>query len=880
VTQVVCGKYCDGCPLQGERPRQTEGEPKQGAFFFITEAPGEKQYSRNHFLSHRAQELIEQALQFVRLDSRDVYMTPVIKCGHDPDKFTAKERRAIFQHCTQYLEDEMKEARPEVIIPLGGNAASFVANRAVKITKVRGVPYRDEIGRLILPMLNPNQVILYPQYQSTFKSDFATLARLIDYDYDIESSSDASRGQYKYIEDLTFLINQNPHTVAFDTETSGLRWYEPGFKILSMQFSIRPGEAYTLVWDHPERPRSRQEKAKLKEQLKKLLCHPRVKVVGQNLKFDTVGLYTQTGLRLRIGGDTLMLAALLDENAVTKNLDDLIKRHVPAMAGYADQFNKNVDKSRMAEQPLDKQYLDYSAGDADAALRLYRALIEIVERDKRLFAHYHYVSLPGLNAFASLETRGMDIDEGNIETFEQHMKESVEQQYKALLRQVPKSIKRLHIDKGLKFSRKDFLLDILFRHPDGFQLKPKVFTKTTSRYEDKSKKVPSTSSKDHLPYFFETCPFTQQLAEYIKDERLLNTNVVGFKNKYIRDGKVRPSYRLDKTVTGRSSSEDPNGQNYPKRGKNAKAYRKLFVAPEGCYIIEADLSQAELRISGDMANDPTMLQIYQDEGDIHTETALIVMGITLEQLRKLTKEEQGLARFKAKAVNFGFIYGMGWRKFIGYAKTQYGVEFTEKEAQRIREAFFEKYYMLNDWHRQVRQFARLHKYVRSYSGRVRHLPMIDSEDEMIQQEAERQAINSPVQEFASSLGIMAIARLDMQIDPQYLKVVGFIHDAVVAIVPKQHVEWGAKTMKHYMESNKLEEWFGTRLKAPIIADVSFGINLGEANEMKGLKLGKVYDFEQFWDEKERKGIRVPKQVVPPNNGRRVAHLFTGYKIAA
>jgi DNA polymerase I-like protein with 3'-5' exonuclease and polymerase domains len=555
------------------------------------------------------------------------------------------------------------------------------------------------------------------------------------------------------------------------------------------------------------------------------------------------------------------------------------------MAGYADRFNLEVDKTNMAGLPLDEKYLDYSAGDADAALRLYKELISIVEKDSKLLSHYRYVSLPGLNVFASLETRGMFIDESNIEKFEETMKESVDAQYKALLRQVHRDIKKEHIDKGLKFSRKDFLLDILFRHPKGFRLKPKVFTKSTKKL-DKARQVPSTSSKDHLPYFFDHCPFTLQLAEYIKDERLLSTNVIGFQKKYLRDGKVRPIYRLDRAVTGRSSSEDPNGQNYPKRGKNATAYRRLFVAPqapevpEDCYIIEADLSQAELRISGDLANDPTMLQIYQDDGDIHTETALIVMGITLEQFKKLPKDEQKLARFKAKAVNFGFIYGMGWKKFIGYAKTQYGVEFTEKEAQRIREAFFEKYYQLPEWHRRVRQFARLHKYVRSYSGRVRHLPMIDSEEEYIQQEAERQAINSPVQEFASSLGIMAIARIDRQIDPQYLQIVGFIHDAVVAYVPKRYLQWGAGILKHYMESNRIEEWFGTKLKVPIIADVSFGENLGEVNEMKGFKLGKNYDFAQFWDKEKKTGVRVPKQEVPPNDGRRNEALFTGYPLAA
>ena len=316
------------------------------------------------------------------------------------------------------------------------------------------------------------------------------------------------------------------------------------------------------------------------------------------------------------------------------------------------------------------------------------------------------------------------------------------------------------------------------------------------------------------------------------------------------------------------NSENPNGQNFPKRGPNATAYRRIFVAPPGYAVLEADLSQAELRISADMANDPTMLRIYRNKGDIHTATALIVMQITMEEFKALPKSEQKAARSKAKAVNFGFIYGMGWRKFIGYAKTQYGVEFTDEEAQRIRIQFFEKYDMLPGWHEAMREFARKHKYVRSYSGRIRHLPMIDSDDEGTQAEAGRQAINSPVQEFGSSLGIMAIGRMHEEIDPKYLQPIAFVHDAIYCYVPLEYVEWGAKTLKWYMESNDIEEWFGVRMKCPIVADVSFGMNFGDTIEMGEIDLDAPYDFEALWAANPDSRIDLPPQLEPENYGFR------------
>jgi DNA polymerase I-like protein with 3'-5' exonuclease and polymerase domains len=316
-------------------------------------------------------------------------------------------------------------------------------------------------------------------------------------------------------------------------------------------------------------------------------------------------------------------------------------------------------------------------------------------------------------------------------------------------------------------------------------------------------------------------------------------------------------------------------------------YRKMFIAPPDGYkpspgffrigdslvgppdddddewfAIEADLSQAELRIAASMSGDKTMIEIYRTGGDIHKATALIVAGVTLAEFEALPKKEQKELRQKAKAVNFGFLYGMGWRKFIGYAKTQYNVEFTEKEAQRIRTGFFAKYKALARWHDVMRNFATEHKMVRSYTGRIRHLPMIDSPEEFIQQEAGRQAINSPVQETGSSLGVMALGRINEEIDPHYMQTVGFIHDAIVVYVRKKHLTWGMRTLKHYMQTNPLQEWFGTEIKVPIVADVGFGLNLGEIHECEGFSLDKPFDYTSLKDKDGNLLIEVPRQHTP------------------
>lgn len=899
---------CEGCPIQGMYEPIGQLGPENARFLVVTEKPSTAAAEDGRLLTPMQMRVFSSDAQRVGFTQGDFRFTPQCHCPYDPDSHHNREKKAIHKHCRAHLLREIERDACEAIVTLGVEATAQTFGRGVKITKVRGLPQRVEgIPPVIFPMLSPALVVRYPQNAPLFSADMDSLARYAGAEYDEEQASAirAADVEYSFVDDLEFLIDAKPEVLSFDIESTGLRWYQQGcdvrtyreardkgsptfrprFQILTMQFCIEPGKAYMLVWDHPERPMPANLRPKLRNQLRRLLCNEDTLVIGQNTKIDNVGLWMTEGIRFRIAGDTLMLATLLDENQREKNLDVLTKIHVPEMAGYADRFNSIVDKSRMWEVPLETM-LTYGCGDADASFRLYAPLEAEVSADERLWQHYCRVTIPGLNAFAGMETRGLFTDEDHaLPDFKRVMQETVEEQRIELLAQIPREVKRDVIqdyitkpanrrdpkaaEKAVSFTRSEFLKQVLFLHPRGFRLTPRVFTDSTRRLKDESLREPSTSSKDHLPYFFDTCPFTQELAAYVKDESLLTKSVISFEKKYIVNGKVRPTYHLFKAVTGRTASEDPNGQNFPKRGARAKAYRKMFVAPPGYFVCENDLSQAELRIAACMSNDRTMIEIYRSGGDIHRATACIVLGVTEAVFDTLPKAEQKNARQKAKAVNFGFLYGMGWRKFIGYAKTDYNVEFTEAEAQRVRNGFFRKYTFLDGWHRNTREFAGRNKFVRSFSGRIRHLPMIASPDDFVRQEAERQAINSPVQEFGSSLGVMALGRINEEIDPEYIQIVGFVHDALVYYVKKEYLDWGMKTVKRYMETNPLNEWFGVNLQVPIVADVGFGNNLGEIIEVGDFgrfSLDEPFDYDTIRGADGELLVEVPEQLIPPNNG--------------
>ena len=858
---------CRECLLCGNPKTKLMGSAKNAEILVVARPPNKRSAKRGEVLSDNGLDLYSRFMKAHGFKNKDFAFLSSVRCGYNPKEYPIKERRNIEKHCREWLLRTIEYMKPKVVIPLGAEAAKQVEGRPVKITKVRGqITQNRQLETLVLPMLDPFYVHKYQQHENTFTVDCATLRDLVDNDYDVRSLADREYGEYEFVDDLQYLIDDPPAELSFDLETVG-KWFEDDSKILTMQFCTEEGKAQMLVWDHPERPMPLRNRGKIRRQLRQVLQNPDTEVFGQNLKYDRIWTQAKFHIEFRIAHDTIMLAAIVDENSLTKNQDDLVKRYVPEMAGYADAFNQQYDKSRMDLVPLSK-LLKYGCGDVDANFRLLPELLGPVEDDDQLWSHYRHISIPGINAFCRIEPRGMMVDEDALDDLEAELEESQFAARRSLMSQVHKSILRKHashdkdIKKALSFTRAAFLIDILFKHEKGFRLRPRVYTESTEKLRDELK-VPSVSTKDHLPYFFEDCPFTLELAEYIKANRVLTANIKSFKEKYIYDGFIYPTYQLWVAVTGRTSSRDPNGQNIPKRGKVAKAYRRIFIAPPGYAILEADLSQAELRISADMANDRTMLRIYNQGGDIHAVTAASTMGLSLEEFNELPKEERGLARFKAKAINFGFIYGMGWRNFIVYAKTQYGVEFTEEEAQEIRDTFFETYSDLPAWHERMRTKAKKHKQIRSYSGRIRHLPMIDSPEEGVSQEAQRQAINSPVQEFASSLGVMSIGRLSQEVDPAYLAPTGFVHDAIYARVPLEYIEWGAKTLKYYMESNDLEEAFGRRMKCPIVADVGFGMNGAEVNEMAGLRLDRTFDFDTIDD----LTMDIPEQLVPPNNGR-------------
>jgi DNA polymerase I-like protein with 3'-5' exonuclease and polymerase domains len=263
------------------------------------------------------------------------------------------------------------------------------------------------------------------------------------------------------------------------------------------------------------------------------------------------------------------------------------------------------------------------------------------------------------------------------------------------------------------------------------------------------------------------------------------------------NGRISTSFSLTGTVTGRLSSRSPgpdnpglNSQQIPRD----KATRNLF-GEKGLAWIEVDFSQLELRVAAVMANEPTMLELFRNDQDIHT---YVAGRVTKKDEKDVTKGDRTLA----KGVNFGFLYGMMAKHFADYVRENYGVTITRKEAEVFREEYFANFSQLPVWYRAQRKEALEHGGVRNEFGRFRHLPRVYHGDFWIQENAFRQAINSPVQSTGSDFMLVSLARLarDLRLPALGAKLVTTVHDSVCLTAPYKTARQVGRIVKETMEN--------------------------------------------------------------------------------
>ena len=356
--------------------------------------------------------------------------------------------------------------------------------------------------------------------------------------------------------------------------------------------------------------------------------------------------------------------------------------------------------------------------------------------------------------------------------------------------------------EGLNFGSVPQLSDLLYTSEAGFKFKV----------------LDQATGKDVLEQLRDSTGFVDKLLVYRSLGKINGTYLKGILRRLDDNDRVRSTYKLNGTVSGRASSSNPNLQNLPSVAKLkddatiqvVNSVKKSFIVPEGYTLLAVDFSQAELRTIASFAGEETMLQAYRDGIDLHALTASNVLRISLEEFYKLDKDIQKQYRSRAKAINFGFIYGMSANGFKDYARSSYKVELTLEEAVEYRNIFFSTYPKLLDYHQKYVAKGVQHGWVRTLFGRRRRLPDITSDDDFKRGLDERVAVNSPIQGTSGELTLFAIALLRNRLHHEVI-FVNTIHDSIMYYVPDSLLESTAKLVKQTCENLPTMQYFAKEL---------------------------------------------------------------------
>ncbi|MCR9709614.1 DNA polymerase I [Vibrio parahaemolyticus] len=577
---------------------------------------------------------------------------------------------------------------------------------------------------------------------------------------------------------------------AFDTETDSLDYMVAN--LVGLSFAIDEGiAAYVPVaHDYLDAP-EQLDRDWVLEQLKPILEDDAQAKVGQNLKYDA-SVLARYGIEMKgIKYDTMLASYVYNSVGGKHDMDSLALRFLQHSCISFEQIAGKGKNQLTFNQIELEQASPYAAEDADVTLRLHNRLFANIEQDEKLKSVYEEIEMPLFPVLSRIERTGVLIDDmklsaqsveiaARLEELEQKAYEIAEQEFNM---NSPKQLQAILFEK--------MGLPVVKKTPSG---------------------TPSTN-EEVLQELALDYPLPKLILEYRGLAKLKSTYTDKLP-KMINPstGRVHTSYHQAVTATGRLSSTDPNLQNIPIRNEEGRRIRQAFVAPAGYKILAVDYSQIELRIMAHLSGDQALLDAFRDGKDIHAATAAEIMGVSIDQV----SSEQ---RRRAKAVNFGLIYGMS---AFGLAK-QLGIP--RGEAQAYMDKYFERYPGVMQYMEDTRSAAADKGYVETIFGRRLHLPEIKSRNGMRRKAAERAAINAPMQGTAADIIKKAMLLVDQWIQEEgngRVKLLMQVHDELVFEVEESSLSEIESKVQKLMES-------AAELKVPLVAEAGHGDNWDQAH---------------------------------------------------
>ncbi|NOH81556.1 DNA polymerase I [Vibrio sp. RE86] len=603
------------------------------------------------------------------------------------------------------------------------------------------------------------------------------------------------RSQYETIlDEATFSAwlekLKSAEVFAFDTETDSLDYMVAN--LVGLSFATEEGVAayVPVAHDYLDAP-EQLDRDWVLAQLKPILEDDAQAKVGQNLKYDA-SVLARYGIEMKgIKHDTMLASYVYNSVGGKHDMDSLALRFLQHSCISFEQIAGKGKKQLTFNQIELDQASPYAAEDADVTLRLHNRLMSNIEQDEKLKSIYEEIEVPLVPVLSRIERTGVFIDDMKLAAQSQEIAQRLDE-----LEQQAYEI----AEQEFNMNSPKQLQAILFE-----KMGLPVIKKTPSGTPSTNEEVLQELALDY--------PLPKLILEYRGLAKLKSTYTDKLPKMINSEtGRVHTSYHQAVTATGRLSSTDPNLQNIPIRNDEGRRIRQAFVAPHGFKIMAVDYSQIELRIMAHLSGDQALLDAFQQGKDIHAATAAEIMGTTIDQV----SSEQ---RRRAKAVNFGLIYGMS---AFGLAK-QLGIP--RGEAQDYMNKYFERYPGVMQYMEDTRSAASEQGYVETIFGRRLHLPEIKSRNGMRRKAAERAAINAPMQGTAADIIKKAMLLVDEWIQSQgdgRVKLLMQVHDELVFEVQESALAEIESKVQELMES-------AAQLDVPLVAESGHGDNWDQAH---------------------------------------------------
>lgn len=757
----------------------------------VGEAPGHREDDVGKPFQGKSGKLLDELLESIDMTRDEVYITNAVRC-RPPENRTpdAKEIKA----CSVYMKKELEEVEPDYILTLGATALKALMGKA-KITEVRGQVFEMKNSKAkLMPTYHPAAALRDPKRLNPLKDDFKKFWQLINNKQPklpkINLQVVKNRSDFHDLMDSL----ENCPDPELDIETNGLDRFAEGFRVHCLGIGLED-----IKWILPleiEESWVFGDFEQQKTALKKIeALSQRRNWTGHNGKFDNGVLWHVYGVRFRLADDTQLAHHLLNEN------DHHALKYLTRTELNGPDYDLPADKKINPQTQEDRDNLFLYCGyDLHFTRQLKTKFRKKLKEDTALETLYDKLVIPMARAYERIERNGVYIDPKRFD----EVQDEVHKQVRMALRRLNR-----HAGREINWNSPDQVRKVLFE-----DLGLDSINKTAKGKDSTGEATLLRMRGQH--------PIVEALLDYRGSRQLETHFIEGWKERMRNGSWLYPKFKIHGTVTGRPSCEDPNLQQTPRN----KLIRSMVSAPPGWVFFELDYSQIELRLAAMAAHERNMLRIFQTGGDIHLHTASEAMGVDPSEVT----DEQ---RKSAKAINFGFIYGMWWRKFKDYAFDKYELVLTDREAENFRERFFELYPDLPDWHDRQKRVVKSLGQVRTLTGRIRHLPEVFSEDKKLRQEAERQAINSPIQGFAAELTLMAVVDICREYSDDEVQLCGTVHDATLGRIREDMVDELPKIAK-MMERPTLLDYLGIELDVPIIVEGKLG-NWGVGKKIERIK---------------------------------------------